>query len=151
MQPLGGYSPIFLLFFAFCVSGDNRTGADRGGRKNNFNSHARVGRDYIGCTWLNVAVNFNSHARVGRDGIKRSILHRTMDFNSHARVGRDPRYCVSKVMPSHRTDLYAQNSTVLFIVYSQSCDISLRTIHKNQITGSSQITKSMRLPDHRYP
>ena len=33
----------------------------------NFNSHARVGRDFlIGCPKL-CKINFNSHARVGRD------------------------------------------------------------------------------------
>ena len=42
MQPLGGYSPIFLLFFAFCVSGDILL---REEQRSDFNSHARVGRD----------------------------------------------------------------------------------------------------------
>ena len=54
-----------------------------------FNSHARVGRDEglfesIG-TWL----DFNSHARVGRDEWLLVYKRRIMDFNSHARVGRD--------------------------------------------------------------
>ena len=118
---------------------------------NDFNSHARVGRDPGDIEYGTGFLDFNSHARVGRDVGTFLRLIINANFNSHARVGRDPRYCVSKVIPSHGTDFYAQNSAILFIAYSQSCDISLRTTHKNQITGSSQITKSMRLPDHRYP
>ena len=33
--------------------------------------------------------DFNSHARVGRDRVEKSIFHVFYDFNSHARVGRD--------------------------------------------------------------
>ncbi len=33
--------------------------------------------------------DFNSHARVGRDWIEQMVLVPDTDFNSHARVGRD--------------------------------------------------------------
>ena len=33
--------------------------------------------------------DFNSHARVGRDARRGAGWHRNSDFNSHARVGRD--------------------------------------------------------------
>ena len=35
----------------------------------NFNSHARVGRDYKSEYYDALPYNFNSHARVGRDGV----------------------------------------------------------------------------------
>ena len=54
-----------------------------------FNSHARVGRDYVRTACIPANVHFNSHARVGRDSciIKHCIIF--LYFNSHARVGRD--------------------------------------------------------------
>ena len=55
-----------------------------------FNSHARVGRDYYRLFRYGNHVNFNSHARVGRDlDITPKILNHSEYFNSHARVGRD--------------------------------------------------------------
>ena len=33
--------------------------------------------------------NFNSHARVGRDATNVEDVQKFYDFNSHARVGRD--------------------------------------------------------------
>ena len=57
----------------------------------NFNSHARVGRDPWGLHKYCAYVHFNSHARVGRDRETNGEIIRANDFNSHARVGRDPR------------------------------------------------------------
>ena len=37
----------------------------------------------------NTINNFNSHARVGRDDIRTEHAISHFDFNSHARVGRD--------------------------------------------------------------
>ena len=80
--------------------------------KNNFNSHAREGRDENG-TKTNYTIrqisthtpvkgvtnlkalhkkyclNFNSHAREGRDSFAMNKIAETGDFNSHAREGRD--------------------------------------------------------------
>ena len=55
----------------------------------NFNSHARVGRDEYKSITVFTRCNFNSHARVGRDGMIWLLFGNEMDFNSHARVGRD--------------------------------------------------------------
>ena len=56
----------------------------------NFNSHARVGRDALEALRLEIVGNFNSHARVGRDmAAGEAGIHQAADFNSHARVGRD--------------------------------------------------------------
>ena len=58
--------------------------------KENFNSHARVGRDTIASVNDGVDyVHFNSHARVGRDVGASLPIEGLTDFNSHARVGRD--------------------------------------------------------------
>ena len=76
-----------------------------------FNSHARVGRDFVRCRlrmppWISTHTpawgvtvctvdffvhrhNFNSHARVGRDAVFVDENGVITDFNSHARVGRD--------------------------------------------------------------
>ena len=62
----------------------------------NFNSHARVGRDFARLYLSLTSHDFNSHARVGRDGVivpPQGAHHG--DFNSHARVGRDCPICVS--------------------------------------------------------
>ena len=77
----------------------------------NFNSHARVGRDFEDAgvetvriisthtpAWgvtlpssvpVSCGTYFNSHARVGRDHLRRLPEPPQIDFNSHARVGRD--------------------------------------------------------------
>ena len=55
----------------------------------NFNSHARVGRDRELKHFVFFMQNFNSHARVGRDPDGMSSDFYSADFNSHARVGRD--------------------------------------------------------------
>ena len=72
MQLPGGYSPIFLLFFAFCLSFFCVLRFRQHPEKLkmlifNFNSHARVGRDASGVRGITRGVHFNSHARVGRD------------------------------------------------------------------------------------
>ena len=38
--------------------------------------------------------DFNSHARVGRDNLATEALAYRTDFNSHARVGRDQNFIV---------------------------------------------------------
>ena len=55
----------------------------------NFNSHARVGRDYMATDLQRRINNFNSHARVGRDCESNADKGMLANFNSHARVGRD--------------------------------------------------------------
>ena len=59
-------------------------------RMQNFNSHARVGRDSKAVPEVVGSPDFNSHARVGRDNDLAIACRPLMDFNSHARVGRDP-------------------------------------------------------------
>ena len=55
-----------------------------------FNSHARVGRDFVRFQDFLCKCNFNSHARVGRDmNPVVGFAGYDSDFNSHARVGRD--------------------------------------------------------------
>ena len=55
----------------------------------NFNSHARVGRDVSATLDFSDIIYFNSHARVGRDLHGLTARLRIEHFNSHARVGRD--------------------------------------------------------------
>ena len=55
-----------------------------------FNSHARVGRDFDRPQETMFPRYFNSHARVGRDIRELGNVADDLDFNSHARVGRDP-------------------------------------------------------------
>ena len=55
----------------------------------NFNSHARVGRDLLLCQVHHSEFYFNSHARVGRDLSAAAVVMEFVNFNSHARVGRD--------------------------------------------------------------
>ena len=54
-----------------------------------FNSHARVGRDANRAVDPDVSPDFNSHARVGRDCKGNGRAVGIKNFNSHARVGRD--------------------------------------------------------------
>ena len=54
-----------------------------------FNSHARVGRDGAKLHVYSLNNHFNSHARVGRDNICHVHMAIANNFNSHARVGRD--------------------------------------------------------------
>ncbi len=85
-----------------------------------FNSHARVGRDIVSLSSLDVAeisthtpawgvtlrwvyrmhgrAYFNSHARVGRDGYRQFNTAYIENFNSHARVGRDIRFAGNDVL-----------------------------------------------------
>ena len=59
----------------------------------NFNSHARVGRDPADMEKALGKKNFNSHARVGRDCLYMiETQGLPSNFNSHARVGRDPQF-----------------------------------------------------------
>ena len=55
----------------------------------NFNSHARVGRDRQKNIEEGELKYFNSHARVGRDEEEAKGMIVMINFNSHARVGRD--------------------------------------------------------------
>ena len=61
--------------------------------RNDFNSHARVGRDITLKTICRKTKYFNSHARVGRDTEISGEIPYKVDFNSHARVGRDNVSC----------------------------------------------------------
>ena len=56
---------------------------------NNFNSHAREGRDELLADLKNSFLYFNSHAREGRDNVTCDIIITDVNFNSHAREGRD--------------------------------------------------------------
>ena len=74
----------------------------RMGKRKNFNSHARVGRDPVNFLEVSFTLYFNSHARVGRDKMELSWNGKRENFNSHARVGRDahsqkPVVCPAKI------------------------------------------------------
>ena len=75
--------------------GVTAAGCPFAGHPQNFNSHARVGRDSRVLADCTKATNFNSHARVGRDTVITIENYDRYHFNSHARVGRDKVYRIT--------------------------------------------------------